>query len=62
MKGREVRSLRAGQGRSPEGIIHITLQAMDAGSTEGKRERQQLCPISFFFFWLHHVVCGILVP
>ena len=40
--------MRAGQSGSPEGVIHITLQAMDAGPTEGNRERQQLCPSSFF--------------
>ena len=32
-------SLRAGQSGSPEGVIHITLQAMDVGPTEGNRER-----------------------
>ena len=31
--------LRAGQSGSPEGIIHVTLQAMDAGPTEGNRGR-----------------------
>ena len=31
--------LRAGQSGSPEGVIDVTLQAMDVGPTEGNRER-----------------------
>ena len=31
--------MRAGQTGSPEGVIDVTLQAMDVGPTEGNRER-----------------------
>lgn len=44
--GRVRRGLRAGQGWSLEGTLYLSLQAMNAGPTEGLRERQTSPPSS----------------